>query len=744
MHARRLVLLVVAAVGVARAETPPSISFGGMGTVRLAKPTGTLRLMARRIALKNNDAQCSYYVGRVNTARTDRISDRRFVNMSMLWTPAINIKPTLPFGKLVQQLLPDRKGMILCVQESKYKWRGVHFNTTAGKVPQAIVDALHSDAPVEGPTSCQIVVVGGPNHGVWYRLDVTGQTKPGVKKMLASRPGLGGRPQYAVRYRPGKTLEIYQSIQTYCRKLDSGQISMDTLLLRSAADHAVGQVPLGVGGKVTASDRQQKVLADMMAMRAGADLAKDSQVNRLLKFARANYLKVQGYEILLATYAYRRLRSGKNIAALMALSAWCRLHDLHEQRLDTLSKAVALDFERVLRRDRGDMEKLAKLSVQCWGYGLEEQSDRAARAAMAAAPSDLKVKRALREAVGYVTDPSAPFIRNLGWSIKDAAVIDVVGPRGLLPIGTKHELQSAPGRRLVVIRATLTARLSRSDAVAELNRRRIPARRTPGVLVGARRDPNAELPTAPQVPGATLGLLSVLDSADFRVYAGTGQAYFLNFLVPPPKTSPVQHGFLIGSAVKAASRGPGQTRDLMVRSRYTGLVAMGDSVTLDLVFNVPNTVGLTRLILKHLGASKAGVSPMKSGPVIARPSQPGDASTTAAELAKTVAAAKAGDFKAKLFLKFKANAEAGREAGMLNVADQYREGFGIARNYTEAARWYLKVAQAGGHHSAMYYLGTMYLKGQGVAKDREKGLRWIRKAADQGNNNAKSFLRRGR
>ena len=117
---------------------------------------------------------------------------------------------------------------------------------------------------------------------------------------------------------------------------------------------------------------------------------------------------------------------------------------------------------------------------------------------------------------------------------------------------------------------------------------------------------------------------------------------------------------------------------------------------------------------------------------------------TAAELDKAKAAAKAGDPKAKHFLRLKAAAETGNLNAMKDLASMYRDGYGIARNYTEAARWYLKTAQAGGHHTAMFNLGLMYERGQGVPKSRDEAMKWYRKAAAKGNKNAQRFLNRSR
>lgn len=134
--------------------------------------------------------------------------------------------------------------------------------------------------------------------------------------------------------------------------------------------------------------------------------------------------------------------------------------------------------------------------------------------------------------------------------------------------------------------------------------------------------------------------------------------------------------------------------------------------------------------------------------VTTRASTPAAASTArpkvtlSPELAKVKAAANAGDPKASHFLRSKAGADAGDLAAMKDLASHYRDGYGVTKNYTEAARWYLKVAEADGDHTAMFNIGLMYLQGRGVPKSREKALMWFRRAAAKGNKNSQRFLQK--
>jgi TPR repeat protein len=78
---------------------------------------------------------------------------------------------------------------------------------------------------------------------------------------------------------------------------------------------------------------------------------------------------------------------------------------------------------------------------------------------------------------------------------------------------------------------------------------------------------------------------------------------------------------------------------------------------------------------------------------------------------------------------------------MNNLATMYRDGTGVAKDETEAARWFRKAADAG-NSRAMANLGTAYENGGGVKKDLEEAVRWYRKAADAGNDFARAALAR--
>ncbi|MCX6906204.1 MAG: tetratricopeptide repeat protein [Verrucomicrobia bacterium] len=62
-----------------------------------------------------------------------------------------------------------------------------------------------------------------------------------------------------------------------------------------------------------------------------------------------------------------------------------------------------------------------------------------------------------------------------------------------------------------------------------------------------------------------------------------------------------------------------------------------------------------------------------------------------------------------------------------------------ARDYPQAAQWYLKAADQS-HALAQFNLGIMYTRGQGVPQDDAQALRWFRKAAQQGDAGAQFNL----
>lgn len=85
-------------------------------------------------------------------------------------------------------------------------------------------------------------------------------------------------------------------------------------------------------------------------------------------------------------------------------------------------------------------------------------------------------------------------------------------------------------------------------------------------------------------------------------------------------------------------------------------------------------------------------------------------------------------------------AERGDADAQFNLGLCYYNGWGVSKNYVEAARWFRKSADQG-YAKAQYNLGYCYYIGNGVAKNCVEAVRWFRKAARQGHANAQKLLK---
>lgn len=74
------------------------------------------------------------------------------------------------------------------------------------------------------------------------------------------------------------------------------------------------------------------------------------------------------------------------------------------------------------------------------------------------------------------------------------------------------------------------------------------------------------------------------------------------------------------------------------------------------------------------------------------------------------------------------NADAGEANAQEELGRAYQEGNGVAKNPTQAAKWYQKAA-AQGNAGAENDLGVLYLTGEGVTQDKQEAVRWFAKAA---------------
>ncbi len=73
----------------------------------------------------------------------------------------------------------------------------------------------------------------------------------------------------------------------------------------------------------------------------------------------------------------------------------------------------------------------------------------------------------------------------------------------------------------------------------------------------------------------------------------------------------------------------------------------------------------------------------------------------------------------------------GNAEAQLYLGNMYRQGKGVAQDYTEALKW-LKLAAAQGDALAQYALGFMYDQGQGVAQDYARAHMWFNLSAASG------------
>ena len=82
-----------------------------------------------------------------------------------------------------------------------------------------------------------------------------------------------------------------------------------------------------------------------------------------------------------------------------------------------------------------------------------------------------------------------------------------------------------------------------------------------------------------------------------------------------------------------------------------------------------------------------------------------------------------GDYATAL-AEFKVLADQGKPEAQYFMGLFYHNGFGVPRDQTESAKWFLKAARQGDARS-QYYVGIMAEKGQGVEKDPVAAHRWL-------------------
>lgn len=76
-------------------------------------------------------------------------------------------------------------------------------------------------------------------------------------------------------------------------------------------------------------------------------------------------------------------------------------------------------------------------------------------------------------------------------------------------------------------------------------------------------------------------------------------------------------------------------------------------------------------------------------------------------------------------------ARSGDATSQYMLGRAYHYGYGVARNYTEALKWYRKAAEQG-QAAAQFFLFSMYSEGEGVPKDIGKAMEWLGRSAEGG------------
>jgi hypothetical protein len=84
-------------------------------------------------------------------------------------------------------------------------------------------------------------------------------------------------------------------------------------------------------------------------------------------------------------------------------------------------------------------------------------------------------------------------------------------------------------------------------------------------------------------------------------------------------------------------------------------------------------------------------------------------------------------------------ADQGDEDAQQNLGGMYYNGYGVKKDYKQAAAWYQKAADQG-DADAQKSLGDMYYYGYGIKQDYKQAVAWYQKAADQGGAYAQNNL----
>lgn len=95
--------------------------------------------------------------------------------------------------------------------------------------------------------------------------------------------------------------------------------------------------------------------------------------------------------------------------------------------------------------------------------------------------------------------------------------------------------------------------------------------------------------------------------------------------------------------------------------------------------------------------------------------------------------------ESEAFNLYQKAAEQGLAVAQYNLADFYLNGIGVPENKEKAFNWYQKAAEQGSAE-AQNMLGRCYKEGWGIAKNDDKAVCWYQRAAEQGNIDAQYNL----
>jgi TPR repeat protein len=88
---------------------------------------------------------------------------------------------------------------------------------------------------------------------------------------------------------------------------------------------------------------------------------------------------------------------------------------------------------------------------------------------------------------------------------------------------------------------------------------------------------------------------------------------------------------------------------------------------------------------------------------------------------------------------YRKSAEQGNAKAQYRLGRCYDDGTGVPKNLVEAAQWYYKSAEQG-FYAAQFMIGHCLMTGEGVPQNMTEGVKWYRKSAEQGGSPAQINL----